>query len=129
MPAIIGISYFCHLIRILIFFDDGFAQYLLPKSVHFVYEKSVTFDACYADMKLFLKEYFKIYPKRLMVRLKMGDHLKVERFGKLVAATVVQVDCSLVKVRYYGTCKTPRFNTESQGLTKDQKEDKDSQGH
>ena len=58
-------------------------------------------------MEGFFKEYFLWYPQRLMLRLKEGDIVQVERFKEVLEARVVQVDCSLVKVQYmidHGTC-------------------------
>ena len=81
------------------FFFDGFAQYLCPSKLHLCYQwDKITLDREYKNMEGFFKEYFLWYPQRLMLRLKEGDIVQVERFKEVLEARVVQVDCSLVKV-------------------------------
>ena len=81
------------------FFYDGFAQYLPPSRLHLCYQwDSITPDRNYRSIKKFFKEYFSQYPKRLMLRLREGDTVQLERFRDVLEARVVQVDCSLVKV-------------------------------
>ncbi len=85
--------------RALVFFYDGFAQYLPPSRLHLCYQwDSITPDRNYRSIKKFFKEYFSQYPKRLMLRLREGDTVQLERFRDVLEARVVQVDCSLVKV-------------------------------
>ena len=86
------------------FFFDGFAQYLPPSKLHLCYQwDTIILDVTYKSMHAFFKEYFSQYPQRLMLRLKEGDSVKLERFQQVIEAQVVQVDCSLAKVYRNGT--------------------------
>ena len=78
--------------RILVFFDDGFAQYLCPENVYLVAntcEFSSYFTRVYSHFDTstigsevwdevgkmcrdFIKEYLDLYPRRRMIRLKTG---------------------------------------------------------
>ena len=87
------------------FFFDGFAQYLPPNRLHLCYQwDKITLDLAYKGMYAFYGEYFSQYPQRLMLRLKEGDAVQLERFQDVFEARVVQVDCSLVKVHRHDIC-------------------------
>ena len=55
-------------------------------------------------MAVFFRDYFSQYPKRLMLRLREGDTVQLERFRDVLEARVVEVDCSLVKVWRLDIC-------------------------
>lgn len=55
-------------------------------------------------MAVFFRDYFSQYPKRLMLRLKEGDTVQLERFQDVIEARVVKVDCSLVNVCRLDIC-------------------------
>ena len=92
------------------FFYDGFAQYLSPSRLHLCYQwDKIAPDRNYKTIKIFFKEYFSQYPQRLMLRLRVGDTVQLERFQDVLEAQVVQVDCSLVKVCIYRQDKCMRL--------------------
>ncbi|XP_064635526.1 histone-lysine N-methyltransferase eggless-like isoform X2 [Lineus longissimus] len=85
--------------RYLIFFDDGYAQYNEPKTVHQVFEQSFNvWEDIHPDSSEFIKSYLEQYPERPMVRLQKGQMVKTEWMGKWWTARVVEVDASLVKM-------------------------------
>ena len=87
------------------FFYDGFAQYLPPSRLHLCYQwDKITLDTVYRSMAVFFRDYFSQYPKRLMLRLREGDTVQLERFRDVLEARVVEVDCSLVKVWRLDIC-------------------------
>jgi len=69
--------------RYLVFFDDGYAQYVQPTEVLLVCESS---DQVWADVhqdsQEFIKTYIQKYPERPMVRLSKGTVLSTEWSGK-----------------------------------------------
>eukprot|EP00800_Vazella_pourtalesii_P013938 TRINITY_DN3414_c0_g1_i4.p1 TRINITY_DN3414_c0_g1~~TRINITY_DN3414_c0_g1_i4.p1 ORF type:complete len:280 (-),score=49.18 TRINITY_DN3414_c0_g1_i4:463-1236(-) len=87
--------------RILVFFDDGFAQYLCPENVYLVAKcSSEVWEEVGKLCRDFIKEYLELYPSRRMIRLKTGDEITTEWRGKWCSASVVDVDCSLARVHF-----------------------------
>ncbi|KAK5638380.1 hypothetical protein RI129_012675 [Pyrocoelia pectoralis] len=87
--------------RYLIFFDDGYAQYVHHKMVHLIYETSKdVWEDMHVDSRLFIKKYLETYPERPMVRLRKDQTVRTEYNGKWCFATVTAIDCSLVKMLF-----------------------------
>jgi hypothetical protein len=86
--------------RALVFFDDGFAQYVTLDKIHLTYQKTIALDKQYSSMHQFLRSYFSCYPKHLKLKVKKGDILDVERHGDILKAEVEQIDCSLMKLKF-----------------------------
>eukprot|EP00794_Sanderia_malayensis_P018209 gene18209-20027_t len=87
--------------RFLVFFDDGFAQYLTVKKLHHVIHAA---DKVWEDVSIncreFLKEYLEEYPYRPMVKLRTGISVQTEWDGEWLQARVVAIDGSLVKMLF-----------------------------
>lgn len=93
--------------RFLIFFDDGYAQYCLPKEIHRVYEQSENvWEDIHPDSQEFIKEYLAQYPERPMVQLQKNQVVKTEWNGKWWTARVMEVDASLVKMYFAADKRT-----------------------
>ncbi|XP_078348189.1 histone-lysine N-methyltransferase SETDB1-like isoform X2 [Oculina patagonica] len=87
--------------RFLVFFDDGFAQYLPVKKLHHVYHTGKkVWDEVAEHSKEFIQEYLEEFPNRPMVKLKAGQWVKTEWRGQWLKAKVMQLDCSLVKMLF-----------------------------
>ncbi|XP_071476179.1 histone-lysine N-methyltransferase SETDB1-like [Diadema antillarum] len=87
--------------RYLVFFDDGYAQYLSCDQIHIVYHSS----ACvWADVdqfsRDFIREYLDRYPERPMVNLKTGQIVTTEWNGKWWNARVLEVQGSLANMLF-----------------------------
>lgn len=93
--------------RYLIFFDDGYAQYVHHNKVLVVVESSGNvWDDIHKDSRLFIKKYLEAYPERPMVKLQPGQVVKTEWSGKWWTASVVKVDGSLVQMYFESDCRT-----------------------
>ncbi|XP_022104789.1 histone-lysine N-methyltransferase SETDB1-like isoform X2 [Acanthaster planci] len=87
--------------RYLIFFDDGFAQYLGLKKIHLIHEVSNNvWEDVPEDNREFIQEYLEKYPERPMVRLYRDNWVKTEWNGVWWRAKVAEVDCSLVNMNF-----------------------------
>ncbi|XP_046383307.1 histone-lysine N-methyltransferase eggless isoform X2 [Ischnura elegans] len=87
--------------RYLIFFDDGYAQYVRHEKILVVCESSPNvWEDIHADSRGFVKKYLEAYPERPMVRLNTGHVLRTEWNGKWWVARVLQVDGSLVHLHF-----------------------------
>ncbi|XP_074605826.1 histone-lysine N-methyltransferase SETDB1-like isoform X4 [Acropora palmata] len=87
--------------RFLVFFDDGFAQYLPVKKLHHVFHTGTkAWDEVAEHSREFIQEYLEEFPNRPMVKLKAGQWVKTEWRGQWLKARVVQLDCSLVKMLF-----------------------------
>ena len=86
--------------RYLVFFDDGYANYIYHENLRLVC--SQTSPQVWADVhqrsQEFVKTYLERYPERPMVKLNPGQQVKAESGGSWLATRVVKVDASLVKV-------------------------------
>ncbi|XP_043284861.1 histone-lysine N-methyltransferase eggless [Venturia canescens] len=87
--------------RYLVFFDDGYAQYVLHKYICIVCENSPrVWEDIPAESRDFVKKYLETYPERPMVKLLPGQVVKTEWNGKWWIARVIQVDGSLVQMHF-----------------------------
>ncbi|XP_076034756.1 histone-lysine N-methyltransferase eggless-like [Oratosquilla oratoria] len=85
--------------RYLVFFDDGYAQYVFHQDIRVVAESSeCTWEDVAQDSSEFIREYLQMYPERPMVRLQKHNYIKTERNGRWWNAQVKEVDGSLVKM-------------------------------
>ncbi|XP_013774016.2 histone-lysine N-methyltransferase SETDB1-like isoform X1 [Limulus polyphemus] len=85
--------------RYLVFFDDGYAQYVKHSEVHLVCEASnEVWEDIHPDSKQFIRNYLQQYPERPMVKLQKGQIVKTEWNGSWWIARVMEVDASLVKM-------------------------------
>ncbi|XP_065890411.1 histone-lysine N-methyltransferase SETDB1-B-like isoform X3 [Dysidea avara] len=90
--------------RVLVFYDDGFAQYTTLDRVHLVCESGCNiWEEVAKHSREFIQRYLDSYPIRPMVRLKISEELFVEWRGKWMKAVVTQIDCSLVRVLFSET--------------------------
>ncbi|KDR11107.1 Histone-lysine N-methyltransferase eggless, partial [Zootermopsis nevadensis] len=87
--------------RYLVFFDDGYAQYVTHEKILLVCESSRNvWDDIHPDSREFIRKYLEQYPERPMVKLQQGQIVKTEWNGKWWIARVVEVDGSLVKMHF-----------------------------
>jgi len=87
--------------RYLVFFDDGYAQYVKHERILLVCECSRNvWEDIHPKSRDFIKNYLEQYPERPMVKLQPGQVVKTEWDGKWWIARVVQVDGSLVKMHF-----------------------------
>lgn len=93
--------------RYLIFFDDGYAQYVPHENVRLVCESSKhVWEDIHPESREFIKTYLQQYPERPMVRLQEGQIVKTEWNGRWWTARVLEVDGSLVKVHFDADSRT-----------------------
>ncbi|XP_063545525.1 uncharacterized protein LOC134753545 [Cydia strobilella] len=89
--------------RYLIFFDDGYAQYVQHANTRLVCECAPrVWDEVHPFSRNFVRDYLRAYPERPMVRLHAGQSIKTEWDGKWWISKVLQVDASLVLVYFEG---------------------------
>lgn len=87
--------------RYLVFFDDGYAQYVIHKNIYLVSESSPqVWEDVPSPSRDFVKKYMESYPERPMVKLQTGQVVKTEWNGKWWIARVIQVDASLVQMHF-----------------------------
>ncbi|XP_012288677.1 histone-lysine N-methyltransferase eggless [Orussus abietinus] len=87
--------------RYLVFFDDGYAQYVDHKYIYLVSESSnPVWEDIPNESRDFVKKYMESYPERPMVKLQPGQIVKTEWNGKWWIARVVRVDASLVQMHF-----------------------------
>ncbi|XP_025834178.1 histone-lysine N-methyltransferase eggless isoform X2 [Agrilus planipennis] len=85
--------------RYLIFFDDGYAQYVNHNQVRLVFESSkFVWEDVHIDSRPFIKKYLESYPDRPMVKLRKDQTVRTEYRGKWWLTTVMKIDCSLVQM-------------------------------
>ncbi|XP_058056855.1 histone-lysine N-methyltransferase eggless [Anopheles bellator] len=88
--------------RYLIFYDDGYAQYINQEDVRVVCEQS---ENVWEDVAELSRNFIKTYLENLtairpMVQVKPGQRLRTELNGKWHATTVLEIDCSLIKLQF-----------------------------
>lgn len=89
------------------FFDDGYAQYVLYKDIYLVWETSPrVWEDVPSESRDFVKKYLESYPERPMVKLQTGQYVRTEWKGKWWLAKVIQVDASLVQVHFEADKRT-----------------------
>ncbi|XP_008556889.1 histone-lysine N-methyltransferase SETDB1 [Microplitis demolitor] len=87
--------------RYLVFFDDGYAQYVAHKDIYVVSESSLrVWEDIPIESREFVKKYLETYPERPMVKLQKEQVVKTEWNGKWWIARVIQVDASLVQMYF-----------------------------
>jgi hypothetical protein len=73
--------------RYLIFFDDGYAQYVTHEKILLVCESSRNvWEDIHPDSKEFIRKYLEQYPERPMVKLQQGQIVKTEWNGNSSSA-------------------------------------------
>lgn len=93
--------------RYLVFFDDGYAQYVYHAKVLVVCESSPNiWEDVHKDSRLFINRYLQNYPDRPMVKLQRGQLVKTEWSGKWWTATVLKIDTSLVQMYFESDGRT-----------------------
>lgn len=93
--------------RYLVFFDDGYAQYVDVDKVFVMCGTSKqVWEDMYRDVQDFVRNYLDKYPERPMLRLRKGQTVKTEWNGKWWMARVLTVDSSLVKMSFEADNRT-----------------------
>ncbi|XP_055385314.1 histone-lysine N-methyltransferase eggless [Condylostylus longicornis] len=90
--------------RYLIFFDDGYTQYVHHRDVRLICEVSANvWDDIHPGSRDFIQNYLINYKKnRPMVQVKKGQSMVTELNGKWIYAKVVDVDASLIQMLFEG---------------------------
>ncbi|KAK2580401.1 hypothetical protein KPH14_006152 [Odynerus spinipes] len=87
--------------RYLVFFDDGYVQYVEHKDIFVVADSSPrVWEDVASESRDFVRKYMETYPERPMVKLQKGQVVKTEWNGKWWIARVIQVDGSLVQMHF-----------------------------
>nr|XP_034953608.1 histone-lysine N-methyltransferase SETDB1 isoform X2 [Zootoca vivipara] len=88
--------------RFLIFFDDGYASYVVQPELYLICRplKKPWEDIEDISCRDFIEEYVTAYPNRPMVLLKSGQLIKTEWEGTWWKSRVEEVDGSLVKILF-----------------------------
>lgn len=88
--------------RYLIFFDDGYAQYVTHGDVRVVCEESKeVWTDIHPHSQEFIKNYLMNYrSQRPMVQVKVGQRIITEWKGKWIYAKVIDIDASLVQLHF-----------------------------
>nr|XP_037277427.1 LOW QUALITY PROTEIN: histone-lysine N-methyltransferase eggless-like [Rhipicephalus microplus] len=93
--------------RYLVFFDDGYAQYVDVDKVFLMCGSSPNvWEDMYRDVRDFVSKYLEKYPERPMLRLRKGQTVKTEWNGNWWMARVLTVDSSLVKMSFEADNRT-----------------------
>ncbi|XP_046617566.1 histone-lysine N-methyltransferase eggless isoform X1 [Neodiprion virginianus] len=93
--------------RYLVFFDDGYAQYVIHKHILIVNEwSSRVWEDVPKESREFVKKYMESYPERPMVKLQTGQVVKTEWNAKWWIAKVMQIDASLVQMYFNADGRT-----------------------
>ncbi|XP_060533636.1 histone-lysine N-methyltransferase eggless isoform X2 [Cylas formicarius] len=92
--------------RYLIFFDIGYSQYVSHSGINLVFEASANvWEDMPADQRPFIKKYLESQD-RPMVKLLKHQTVRVEYNAKWWPCAVINVDCSLVQVRFSSLKRT-----------------------
>ncbi len=87
--------------RYLVFFDNGCVSYVKPDLIFPIADLfTQPNERIHSDHMYFLLNYFYKYPERRMVKLALQDQIEVFLDDKWYTASVVQIDCSLVKFQF-----------------------------
>ncbi|XP_035794441.1 histone-lysine N-methyltransferase eggless-like [Anopheles albimanus] len=89
--------------RYLIFYDDGYAQYVPPKDVRVVcFQSRNVWEDVDIHSREFIKDYLiKIYKIRPMVHVKPQQRLMTERNATWYDTVVTRLDASLIEVYFF----------------------------
>jgi hypothetical protein len=87
--------------RYLVFYDDGFAQYMTHNELHEVLMPSVeVWKDVASHSRDFIKEYLETYPMRPLLEVNVGDKVNTEWRSTWSLATVIDIDGSLIKMKF-----------------------------
>lgn len=88
--------------RYLVFFDDGYAQYVVHDDVRVVCEASANvWEDVVEESREFIENYLQQFSKmRPMVQVQRGQRMMTELQGKWINAMVNSVDASLVQMHF-----------------------------
>ncbi|XP_029347320.1 histone-lysine N-methyltransferase eggless [Acyrthosiphon pisum] len=87
--------------RYMIFFDDGYVQYVCHKNIRLMCGESPDVsDDVHENIREFIKEYLQKYPERLMVKFKKKQVVRVELNNVWRLAKVKNLDASLVQLKF-----------------------------
>ncbi|ODM97156.1 Histone-lysine N-methyltransferase eggless [Orchesella cincta] len=85
----------------LIFFDDGYAQYVTSDGILLICDNSQpVWNDIYAESHDFIKDYINKYPSWPMVRMSINSMVSTEWNGRWLIARVKEVDCAMAKLRF-----------------------------
>lgn len=85
----------------MVFFDDGYVQYVIHKDIFVVCESSPrVWEDVATESRDFVRKYMETYPERPMVKLQNDQVVKTEWNGKWWIARVKQIDASLVQMHF-----------------------------
>lgn len=87
--------------RYLVFFDDGYCQYVYHDKIRVVNESSPhVWQDVPVEIREFIKKYQESYPKRKMIKLSKNQYIQTEWDGKWYLAQVIDVDASLAQIKF-----------------------------
>lgn len=94
--------------RYLIFYDDGYFQYVSHKDVRLVCQASENvWEDVHHQSREFIHNYLTQYAvNRPMVQTQKGQSMLVDYNGKWIYARVIDVDCSLVQMLFEGQSRS-----------------------
>ena len=86
----------------MIFYDDGYTQYVYHKNVRLVCHVSEdVWDDVHPGSREFIQKYLtQCFINRPMVRTEKGKMICTELNGKWISARVVDIDCSLIQMQF-----------------------------
>ena len=71
-----------YIFRYLIFFDDGYSQYVTHDCVHLIYDAHEDiWEDINVNSRAFIKKYLEMYPERPMVKLMKNQSVRTEYNG------------------------------------------------
>lgn len=87
--------------RYLIFFDNGYAQYVTHSNIRLICgPASQAWEDVHISNRIFIKDYLQQYQvHRPMVRTQIGQKMLVRWDGRFFSSTVVDIDCSLIQMQ------------------------------
>ncbi|GFS93518.1 histone-lysine N-methyltransferase SETDB1 [Nephila pilipes] len=93
--------------RYLIFFDDGYAQYIEHKDIYVMCAQSIDVaDDVHKNICKFIKTYLQKYPERPMLKLQKDQITKTEYDREWWDTKVMDVDASMVKMYFIASNRT-----------------------
>jgi len=85
----------------MIFFDDGYTQYVYHKNIRLVCgESSNVSEDVHENVRDFVKEYLQKYPERFMVKFNKNQVVRTELNNIWCSAKVKNLDASLVQLKF-----------------------------
>ncbi|XP_050438325.1 histone-lysine N-methyltransferase eggless-like [Adelges cooleyi] len=87
--------------RYMIFFDDGYTQYVYHKDIRLVCRQSANVNEdVHENSKDFVKSYLDMYPERAMVKFNKKQLVRAEYDKKWYLTKVIDIDASLVQLKF-----------------------------